>query len=164
MKIGGRPALSLLVALATALGSAPLAAAANTGTTTVSLTVEDFCSVDARPLIFGAQTIDHYSTEAQSSIVLACTPAASYVVSLDHGRHGAGSGRRMADAAGTRYVAYEIYRDAARTRRWGTTAASAISAVAPASGRVELAVYARLDAQQMQVGSYGDTITVTVSF
>jgi spore coat protein U-like protein len=83
---------------------------------------------------------------------------------MDDGGHGAGGTRRMMDVSGTSYLAYEIYSDAARTRRWGSTAMSGVSAVAPIDGRVELEVYARIAAGSAPAGAYADTVTVTVEF
>lgn len=130
----------------------------------VSITIEESCHLDARPMVFVALAAERDRAEAQSSMVLTCTPAASYLITLDDGRHGAGGTRRMADASGTRFLAYEVYSDAARTRRWDASPASAVGAVAPAKGPVELAVYARLSSSQVQAGAYNDTLTVTVAF
>ena len=130
----------------------------------VSAKIEESCRLDARPVDFGALPAGGDRIDADATIVLICTPAAGYVVTMDEGRHGAGGARRMADAAGTGYLGYEIYQDAARTRPWGATLASAMSAVAPASGRVELDVHARLADGKALPGSYADTVTVTVAF
>lgn len=130
----------------------------------VTATVEESCQLNARPVIFGAMPSEHDSIDAHSTVALTCTPEASYVVTMDDGRNGWGGGRRMADATGAGYLAYDIFSDAGRTRRWGATAASAVSAVAPSSGRVELGVYARLAAGPTPAGAYADTVTVTVAF
>lgn len=130
----------------------------------VTATVEESCHLAARPMVFATMPNEHDGVDARSSVVLACTPAASYVVTLDNGRHGAGGTRCLAEGTGTNFLAYELYSDAARTKRWGATAASAVGAVAPRSGLVELAVFARLPAGHSLAGEYGDTVTVTVAF
>lgn len=150
---------SLTICAAT--GSAPLLAGTAVDTIAVSVTVEESCDLQTQPLHFGALPSEHGSIDARSSIALNCTPAASYVVAIDDGVHGT---RRMADSSGTDYLAYELYSDAARTRRWGQSA-TAVSAVMPANGRAELPVYARLAAGGAGgSGAYADTVTVTVSF
>lgn len=164
VKRGHWPACNLLGLATAGLGAGPLTAGTANGTMAATVTVEESCHIDARPLVFGAAPVENGRIEAKSSVVLACTPAASYVVTLDEGRHGAGGTRRMAAAAGTDFLAYELYSDAARTRRWGATAASAVGAVAPADGVVELAVFARLSTGHVLAGDFGDTVTVTVSF
>lgn len=163
VKIGLVPVLGVAVFLP-APGAVPLAAGTVSSTMAVTATVEESCHLAARPLVFGAVRAESGSADAQSSVVLACTPEASYVVMMDAGRYCAGGARRMADTAGTRFVAYEIYSNAARTRRWGASPANSVSAVIPAGGRVELDVYARLAATETPAGAYQDTVTVTVAF
>lgn len=127
----------------------------------VSLVVEESCHLDVRPVEFGTMPAAQPSAQANSSMILACTPDASYVVTLDEGRNGA---RRMADASGSRFIAYDLFSDPAFTRRWGSTPASGVSGMAPAHGRVELGLYARVSGAEAKAGSYGDTVTVTVAF
>lgn len=154
-----------LVAMATAaLAAAPLAADSTSGTMAVSVVVEESCQLIAQPMAFAAAPNEHDRVDARSSVVLACTPAASYAVGLDDGRHGAGGMRRMADASSTRFLAYELYSDAARTQRWGATARDGTGGIAPPDGRVELAVYGRAIAADAHAGGYADTITITVMF
>jgi len=166
MKIGGRCARSALAVatVAAPLASAPLSAGTAGGTMTVSATVEESCHLDARPMVFGEIANERGSVEAHSSVVLSCTPATSYSVTIDDGRNGANGVRRMADASGMNFLAYELYSDPTRSRRWGTSEASAVSAVAPVSGHVELPVYARLEVGRSAAGRYDDVVTVTVTF
>lgn len=152
------------VALGAALVPAPLAAGTASGAMTVTATVEESCHLDARPLVFGTMPGDRGRIDASSSVVVDCTPATSYAVTIDDGRHGADGVRRMADAAGLNFLPYELYSDAARSRRWDAGADRAVSAVAPARGRVELPVYARVEAGHAVAGAYGDVVTVTVVF
>lgn len=93
------------MAIPAVLGGTPLAAGTASGTMTISATVEESCELDARPMVFGTVTADHGSIDARSSVVLACTPTAGYVVTMDHGGHSADGTRRMVDASGTRYLA-----------------------------------------------------------
>lgn len=164
MTIVRRCVRGLPSAILAALGFGPLCAGTVSGTMAVTATVEESCNLDVRPMVFGAVPGKHDDIDASSSLVLACTPAASYVVTLDHGRHGNYGARRMADATGTRFLAYELYRDAARTRRWGAAMEDAVSGFTPAGGRIEFAVYGKLAAAPAVAGAYGDTVTVTVSF
>lgn len=158
-----RPGLGLGLTLL-ALAPTALSAGTTSGTMAVSVTVEESCRLDTHPLNFGALPSGQTRIDAQSTVVISCTPNAGYEVTMDEGRHGAGGARRLADAAGTRFIAYDIYRDAARTRRWGGTPVSAVSSIALPSGRAELGVHARLTAAEAVPGTYGDTVTVTVAF
>lgn len=154
----------IAAAIAVAATAAPLHAGTTSATMSVTATVEESCHIDVRPIHFGAMPSVHPGVDARSSLVLACTPAASYVVMLDNGRNGSGGTRRMADATGTGFLAYDLFTDAAFTRRWGATPSTGVSGIAPTDGRVELGVHARLSGGHTESGSYGDTITVTVAF
>ena len=162
--MGRRPALLGFATLCAGFGCTPLSAGTASGAMTVTATVEQACQLDARPLVFGALPGGHGRHDARSSVVVDCTPSTSYAVTIDDGRHGADGVRRMADAAGMNFLAYELYSDVAHSRRWGASANSAVSAVAPALGRIELPVYARLFTGASKAGSYGDVVTVTVLF
>lgn len=129
---------------------------------TVSATVEESCHIDARPLVFGTLRGDQGRVEAQSTLLLACTPATGYAIGIDDGRNAANGIRRMADATGMNFLAYELFSDSARHRRW--TGDGTVSAVAPANGHVELTVYAHVETGRAAAGTYGDVLTITVSF
>ncbi len=131
---------------------------------TVGATVEESCRIDTQPMVFGTLSETHGARDARSSVTLSCTPAASYLVTMDDGRNGDGGTRRMADTSGTFFLAYDIFSDPARMQRWGASAADGVSAIAPTDGRVELPVYARLDAASTPPGEYSDIVTVTVEF
>lgn len=128
----------------------------------VSATVRESCAVDAGPLVFG--TVDSLAPAraAQAVLTVACTPGAGFTVTLDEGRNGGGGERRMADAGGTRFLAYDIYHDAAGARRW--SAASPATGIAPAGGAVTLSAYGRISARSAAAGDYGDVVTVSIEF
>lgn len=155
----------LLPGLAALLFAAgPLAASSTSATMAVSARVEEGCNLDVRPMVFGSVSSGNPRFDAQTSLGIACTPAASYVVTLDDGQQGANGRRRMSAAQGNGFLEYDLYRDAARTQRWGTSAANSVSGVVPASGTVTLDVYGRITASEAKADSYGDVVTVTVSF
>jgi spore coat protein U-like protein len=142
----------------------PLAAGTASGTMDVTATVADSCRLEARPVRFDAPPLFSGPIDAQSSLTLTCTPAAGYLVTIDHGRNGARGGRWMVDPASERSLAYQIHSDPARTRPWGADAASGVSGVVPPGGRIELAVYARIETEEPLAGTYADTMTITVAF
>lgn len=154
-----RRGLAWLAGGLAAWAAPPLRAETVTETLPVSLIVAETCHVSARPVAFPANGRD-----ARSSVAFACSPEAHYTVTLDQGRNAAGGTRRLADATGARFVAYELYTDVARTQPWGVGAAGAVGALVPASGHVELAVFARLADRPLSAGHYADTVTVTVAF
>lgn len=151
------------VALA-ALASAPVAASSASSTLAVSAVVEQACNLDVRPLRFETLRSDATAADADSSLAVACTPETAFVVSMDDGRHGADGGRRMADAGGSSFVAYEIYSDAARTRRWGAGLAQSVSGQIDGAQPAVLPIYGRIQSGAAIAGAYSDVVTVTVSF
>ena len=161
-----RPSKRLLAipGVAFALAPASLAAGSASGTMAVSLRVEQSCHLEARAMTFGAVGGDVSQVDAQSQLSVACSPDAAYAVGMDDGRQGANGKRRMAGAKTGEFVEYDIYRDAARTQRWGADAATGVSGVIPASGSVVLPVYGRTVANYTAADRYDDTITVTISF
>lgn len=164
MKIAGRLARSALAVAAIAAIASPLNAGKAGGTMTISAVVEESCQLNARPLVFGAITSERGPVEARSSVMLSCSPATSYSVTIDDGRNAANGVRQMADSSGMNFLAYELYSDAAMSRPWGASADSAVSASAPVGGSVELPVYARLEVGHAGAGRYDDVVTVTVAF
>lgn len=153
-----RPALPLAIA-ALALGPAPLAAETMEASMAVSLTVLPSCAIEVEPMAFGALAAESGEIRAQAGVRLACTPGTPYAVSIDDGIHG---GRRMAARQGAGFVAYEVYQDAAATRRWGGGADQALAGVA-GTGMIVLTAHGRL-LSPAAAGSYGDVLTVTVQF
>jgi spore coat protein U-like protein len=62
-------------------------------------------------------------------------------------------------------VSYELYRNSARTQRWGNTLNSDTVIGSGTGGTQNLTVYGRVPAQTTpSAGTYNDTITVTVTY
>lgn len=153
----------LLAAIAAPFAWAPLSAGTVTGTLAVSATVEQGCNLDVRPIHFTGLRSDAAKGQTDSSLAVACTPDTPFVVSLDDGQHRAAGSRRMASADGD-FLAYELYSDAARTRRWGASLTESVSGQVSDGSPVTLPVYGRIEATQAVAGAYSDVVTVTVSF
>jgi spore coat protein U-like protein len=138
-----------------------------TETLTIEATVPRSCNISALPMMFGTVALRNPRADAQASVIVQCTPGVAYTVTMNEGLHAAGTQRRMENplANGSReYLDYEIYRDAARTQRWGGTAATGVSGVAPAAPQVVLTAYGRTAGRRSAAGAYNDLVTVTVSF
>lgn len=134
------------------------------------------CSASAAPTLFG--TYNPLSASANlstGSVTVTCginsiAILQSYTVALSTGGSASYAPRRM--HAGANTLQYQLYRDAGRTSVWGDgTAGSAVvsggfllSVLVPVSATHT--VYGRIPALQtsVPVGSYTDTITVTVSY
>jgi spore coat protein U-like protein len=141
-------------------------AATDSDTMTVTATVISSCGVTANDMAFGNyDPVDTSPLDAATTIDVICTNGTPYIVSLDPG---IGSGatiaaRKMSSGGDT--LTYSLYRDASRTLVWGQT--NSVNNVAGAGvGAVQsLNVYGRAPTNQTApVGSYSDTVTVTVSY
>lgn len=159
MRQAGQLALGFLGAMT----AAPASAETATATMAISVRVEQACNLDVRPVHFETIRSDAAMADADSSLVVACTPDTAFVVSIDDGQNRAGGLRRMASAEGS-YLAYELYSDPARTRRWGASLAESVSGRITGASAVTLPVYGRIDAGEAIAGAYSDMVTVTVSF
>ncbi|MCD9031468.1 spore coat U domain-containing protein [Luteimonas sp. Y-2-2-4F] len=131
-------------------------------------TVPHHCTLSsATDLAFGtvagrvAQPVDQAST-----LTFACTGRTPWQVALDDGLYASGATRRMRlETGGEHYVAYELYRDPARTLRWGATPGSDTATGTGTGSAQSLTVYGRVPAVQVApAGDYRDTVTVTVTY
>ncbi|HHX83698.1 MAG TPA: spore coat U domain-containing protein, partial [Pseudomonadaceae bacterium] len=104
----------------------------------------------------------------QTTITLDCPSGTNWKLGLNNGMHALSGQRRMAGPANN-HVEYELYRDPARSQRWGNDRAGGTDVVS-GSGSVQsnpttLEVYGRVPAQApAAAGSYSDTITVTLEY
>ncbi len=160
MKIRSTIRLAAL-ALLPLLADLPAAHAATVTTTfQVTASVVATCSATATTLAFGAYDATAAIDQANTMSVT-CTNGTAYTVALDNGLYASGSQRRMKDA-GTDYLNYNLYSDAGRTTAWDST--NTVSDTGDGAAQSH-PVYGRLPAgQTLFVGSYADTVTVTVTF
>lgn len=154
--------LSVAAALTLALPAAVAAQA--TASFTVSATVVSGCTVSAGNLSFGSyDSTAATDVTASSSITVTCSLGTPYSVGLDAGLYASGGNRRMANGADR--LGYALYRDAAHTLVFGSIAALlGVSDVGTGLAQ-SITVYGSLAAGQVvPLGSYADTITVTVEY
>jgi spore coat protein U-like protein len=127
------------------------------------------CFVQTVPLDFG--TYDPVQANAtapldgQSTITVACTKGAAVSIRIDDGANASGQIRRMT-AGATAFLSYELFKDDARTQRWGNTDADDLDGgVAPSRDPRQFIVYGRVaGAQDVAEGAFQDTVVVTVNF
>lgn len=151
----------LLPLLAAAAG--PASASTTTGSLAVSVEVIATCKVGTASLAFGTygtgQTAD---LKAQGSIAYEGCGTAPIKVALDGGTSRNVTGRTLVGSGGSK-LAYQLYRDSARTKIWGT-GSSALS-LTPSTGTGSLVVYGSIPGgQSVPVGRYTDTVLVTIDF
>jgi spore coat protein U-like protein len=129
----------------------------------VSATVSSQCSVSATTLDFGTVGLLSANTDNTSALTVQCANGVAYQVGLDTGQHATGPTRRLQGPGG--FVTYELYRNSARTQRWGTTLNSDTVAGSGNGSNQALTVYGRVPGQTTpSAGTYNDTITVTVTY
>lgn len=118
----------------------------------------------ATDLEFGSvDALEGGNHDQTSTIQLQCPTGTVWRVGLDSGRNASGATRRMAGPGG--FVAYELYRDSARSQRWGNTLGTDTSNGVGTNGLQSLTVYGRVPPQQTpSVGDYSDTVTVTLTY
>lgn len=131
------------------------------------------CTVTAQGVSFGAYSARSPApTDGVGFLQVSCSgtvgDAVSYTVALSSGAGGSFAVRTMSSAAGG--LGYNLYADAARSTVWGDgtgisrAVADGYALTAPSASRT-YPVYGRLFAgQHVAVGSYADSITVTVNF
>ncbi|MBA0167171.1 MULTISPECIES: Csu type fimbrial protein [Pectobacterium] len=113
-----------------------------------------------------ANNVDIASTSGGGSIVATCTPGTSAIIELDYGANGGSSAQRyLKNSAGTRLLAYQLYRDAARTQVWGT-GSLALSIVSFPTTTQTYTVYARYfgGSPLPPAGVYTDNVTVSLTY
>lgn len=135
----------------------------------IAATVKSECRIDTvSDLDFGTvfQTLDR-NIDSTGTIAITCTSPSwsggSYRVMLGDGLHASGQQRRMQGPGGA-FLDYGLYRDAARTERWGDTEQTGVSQAGNGQPQ-QLRVYGRVPPQAVSAaGNYSDTVVVTVSY
>ena len=157
----------LFVALASFVVGAAAGAAQSTATLGVSATVTSGCGVVATPVAFGTYlgTAASPTVDALGAVVVTCPAGGTYDVRLNNGANAIGGLRRMRTLFGpASFLNYELYKDPARTQRFGNSNAERVNGVGSGLPQT-IPVYARLPgAQVAPLGTYLDTIQVTLQF
>lgn len=156
-----------LAALAAIFLARPARAGTNTNTLSVSANVLGICTIDPAALAFGNYD-STANVDVSTNITVHCTLGATYWIGLGLGSNATGSTRRMVNG-GTDYLAYELYRDSARTQVWDNAdpAPNPPHSVAGTPGFTAYTtpVYGRIPASQIvPVGAYADSVVMTVNF
>lgn len=165
------------------LGTATVPATCNggaTGTASASAAFSFTATANVMPLCgsyvttamnFGNVTGGIGSNIDQTArLTLTCLKNTAYQVSLDNGQNNpsATTTRRMRTTIGgsSYYLNYELYRDAARSQRWGNTlTVDTVSGTGTGSAQ-QLTIYGRVPpvTGQPPAGTYSDVITVTITY
>ncbi|WP_043765273.1 Csu type fimbrial protein [Algiphilus aromaticivorans] len=142
-------------------------AATETDTFEVTATVVSACTVTASDLNFGNyDPLAALPTDATTTVSVTCSLLAPYDIGLNAGLHGgAVTSREMQISGDTDRLDYLLSQDLAHTTNWGNTVDTDTVAGVGTGLSVPTTIYGRIPAaQNVPVGSYADTITVTVTF
>jgi spore coat protein U-like protein len=157
-----------LFAVCTAI--APLATFAGTvnGNLTVSATVKASCAVSAATINFpDYDPVADTGLAASTPLTITCTKGKGATIGLsDGGNFDTTAGRRMKDGT-TNYVAYELFKEAAATNRFGSVGGERLGYTG--QGKVAdgstVTVHAVIAAgQDAAAGSYTDSVLIDINF
>lgn len=121
-------------------------------------------SFSADTLDFGTQGLLGSDVDASSVLRPRCSNTTPYQLGLNNGLYAIGSTRRMRSGLSD-HVSYELYRDSARSQRWGDTLN--IDTVSGTGNGLDqpATVYGRVPSQTTPpAGIYTDTVTVTITY
>lgn len=165
-----RFAFASILLIASSAAPAMAGSASSNLSTTASVTAN--CTISTTALDFGAY--DPVSANASSaltgsgSVSTTCTNGSSVAIRLGQGSNAdAGSSddsplRRL--KAGSNYLSYALYQDAARTTVWGNTTATDVEITGSGAAQTNT-IYGTIPAgQNVPAGSYSDTVIATVDF
>lgn len=135
-----------------------------------SLLSECSCTVTATGVSFGNyDSVGTADKDATGSVRVRCTLliaiAGSFRIDLSTGGSGSYAPRRMQGPSGT--LPYNLYADPLHLQVWGTGATQGVTRVFLALLAIDdtTTIYGRIPGgQNVGAGSYGDTITVTVTY
>jgi spore coat protein U-like protein len=126
------------------------------------------CSVSTTPVVFGAYNVfSSAPADSTGSVTYGCNGNLDIVlISMTKGRSTTFQPRQL--GRGTDRLAYNLFRDAARTVVWGdfTGGTWAYLDIDPAKKQpTTVTVYGRIPpGQDVSAGSYTDTVTVVINF
>lgn len=165
-----------LVAFAALAAVSSAQAVTDSTTLNVSLTLTSGCQFNAAPtdVNFGSATSTSAAValDAVGALNVTCTNGTSYTIGLDGG--GSNTGAAVTPAAGSRrmqllnapgnYVAYDLYRDAARTSFWGNIVGTDALDDTGTGSTQSIPVYGRVTNVNAVSGAYADVVTATITY
>ena len=157
---------TLLIA---ALPLLPAAAATTTSTIQVTANVQATCGVNAQDLNFGNYVgATGNPLDATTTITATCPPAQGYSIGLNAGTTTGGTvtSRMMKiSGPGTATLNYGLYSDSTHSTIWTDIGgANPVAGTGNGNGQA-ITVYGRIPSgQNVQTGTYADTITVTMNY
>ncbi len=159
---------SMALAMVLTVGLNTASAGTNTGTLSVSASVAAVCIIGNATLAFGAYNpTSGTALTATSSVTLTCTLSTPYNIGMNAGTTTGGTTtlRLMTTTGGT--LGYKIFQNSGYTTNWGNTVGTdTLPGTSSASSLTQsIPIYGQIPASEAAVvGSYTDTVTMTVTF
>ena len=113
------------------------------------------CTASSSGVVFGSYDVfETTSNDSVGTITVNCSIETPYTLKLSEG-YGSFNERRLIN--GDNYLIYNLYTDTARNLIWGDEISGKTTA--------EYSIYGRIPARQnVSVGSYNDTIIITLEY
>jgi spore coat protein U-like protein len=162
-----RTVLALTLISMIAATSAFAGTASTVNTNNITATVSAKCTIGAFSIAFGVY--DPFAAaplDQPGTVTINCTKGTSGTVSFDLGANASGAIRRMKDTgAGTNFLTYEVYSDAAHTIVWNAVNTVVLGPSVSKNTALTATAYGRVpNGQDAAVMSYQDTLVATVTF
>jgi spore coat protein U-like protein len=127
------------------------------------------CTVSATSVQFGQYiALESSPVDAVGNVTVSCGPGSPFTVKLDAGENSSGSfhPRRLRAASSGATLNYNLYLDSARTQVWGDGTNNTFIRSGTGSGSSQqFSLYGRIPgSQNVSVGMYSDTVTVTLEW
>ena len=151
----------LLAGLAASVMGAAAHAVTATSQFNAQIQIQADCVVSSPNVLdFGAVGLLNSNVDTTMDFTVECTNGVGYTIALDNGANASGTTNRMTN--GSEFVSYETYQDAARSTVWD--ASSTVASTGTGDPQT-FTVYGRVPPQTTPaVGTYTDTVTVTVTY
>ncbi|QIL72554.1 spore coat U domain-containing protein [Diaphorobacter sp. HDW4B] len=151
---------------------------AGTGTVIIgyngtTATVSGSCQISLGKTIsdldFGSVSSLGSVQNSTTAISVSCPGSTTWKMGLSNGTYASGTQRRMKHSATANYINYELYRNSARTQRWGNDTTGGTDTVngsgAAQTNPTVITVYGQVPIQtQPTSGNYSDAVTVTLVY
>ncbi len=161
-----RAGLVALVALAVGCNSAT--AGTSSGTLTVTASVAAVCIIGNATLAFGAYNPTGGAVlNGTTTTTLTCTLGTPYNIGMSAGAGTGATTTLRIMTSGTNTLGYKLFQNAGLTTNWGNTVGTdTLSGTSSTSSLTNtITIYGQIPASEAAaVGSYTDTVTMTVTF
>lgn len=122
------------------------------------------CTVNTTSVQFGSYDVFLAApTQTTGTVSVSCTPTTPFTIALNGGLHGTPSQRALLKAGSNETLLYNLYTNPSYSIVWGDGTASTATVAGTSSSPIQ--IYGMVAGQQdVSVGIYTDSVTVTVTY